>query len=154
MSDPGSDDHQQDIVRQVIRGERPLEDLLAIGLNTTLQVNHRGWYAFQNPNPNGIDVAVDIGDVAAGFLYYYHRRPEQLRPWAFTVYAGRFWHFPRERRDDSSVPHQHVIDALWTVNFTNPVPVETVRLFERLAVSSALNSSNAAAAGSDEDDEW
>ncbi len=110
----------EELVRQVVRGERPWTDLRALGMN----LRPEDGYAAQVPP---LDLQVDIPDLARGFVAHL-RVPRGLREWAFVMEA-----LPTDFNAEQHPSGAAVMDALWNASFGNPLSAEQVELLQELA---------------------
>lgn len=112
----------QEVVRQVIRGERPWTDLRTIGIDVQLVGNR---CTFENPR--NIEVKADIHDLAKGFLAHLHDA-RQLREWAFVVEASDV-----ELCVEEHPAGETVLNALWSASFGEPLSEDIRKTLEQLA---------------------
>ena len=101
------------IVREVVRGERPWTDLRRVGMRMQVARNERGWYTWADEPADKPDVTVALADVAIGLLKTWNDLEEQ-RAWAFVLTGGTFWTIPEG--SDEAVKDA-LLDALWDVSF-------------------------------------
>lgn len=114
---------EQEIIRQVIRGERSWAGLATVGINARFTGD-----GCQIENPNDVRVAADIRDLAHGLLANL-RSPRDLRTWAFLLEAESFVDWgPSE----SHAAWEPLWDAVWKASFGDPVPEEAVKIAEQL----------------------
>jgi hypothetical protein len=91
------------IVRQVARGERPLDDLQPVGITLQFDGNQ-----LTERNTHQPTVSVSFRDVAHGLLAL-HEEPERLRRLAFALHGGGFVTLP----DDDAPEHEFIMGGLW-----------------------------------------
>ncbi len=101
------------IVREVVRGERPWIDLRRVGMRMQVVCNEYGWYTWTDEIADEPDVTVALADVAVGLLKTWGDL-EERRAWAFVLKAGTFWTFPEEADEAAK---DALIDALSDVSF-------------------------------------
>ncbi len=101
------------IVREVVRGERPWIDLRRVGMRMQVVRNDYGWYTWTDEIADEPDVTVTLAAVAVGLLKMWDD-PEKQRAWAFVLKAGTFWMLP-EAADEAA--KDALIDALSDVSF-------------------------------------
>lgn len=111
-------DTGQEVIRQVIRGERPWTDLHTAGINIHLQGAH---CAFDNPHH--LTATADVDDLARGLLANLHD-PAALRTWALVLEA--------EALVDWGEAERHPVwetlwDAVWRASFGEPVPEAAIQ---------------------------
>ena len=115
-------DDEREIFRQIVRGERPLADLRALGMEIESSSDRR---VLRSSHP--ISVAVDVHDLAKGFLAYRHD-PERLKEWAFFVEAADL------DFDVSCHPLGETLQsAMWKASFGEPPDEAVVTAIEQLA---------------------
>jgi hypothetical protein len=112
----------KELVRQVVRGERPWTDLRTIGIDVQLAGNH---CIFQNPR--NIEVCADIHDLAKGFLAHLHDA-RQLREWAFVLEASDV-----ELGWEDHPAGETLLNALWSASFGEPIGTDVIKTLEQLA---------------------
>src|SRR5438552_4171170 len=97
---------EREILRQIIRGEKPLTDLEALGIEIETGRDGR---VLHMAHP--ISAAADAHDLAQGFRTYQHD-PDKLTEWAFFVEAADL------DLDVSTHPAGEALqDALWKASF-------------------------------------
>jgi hypothetical protein len=114
---------EQETLRQIVRGERPLGDLKLLGIHWQLEGN-----SCHVDNPRHITISVDIHDLARGLLYYLSQR-NALREWALFIYAADDLDLDVEKHPQGEV----VLDALWDASFSNPVDATVIETLKKLA---------------------
>jgi len=112
----------REMIRQVVRGERPWTDLRAIGMNIQLEGNR---CAIENPRQ--ISTTADVHDLAKGFLAYLHDA-RALREWAFLIEA-----IDVDLDVENHPAGETLLNALWDASFGNPLHADVVRTVEQLA---------------------
>jgi hypothetical protein len=110
----------EELVRQVVRGERPWTDLRSLGM----KLRPEEGYAADVPP---LDVKVDIKDLARGFIAHL-KAPRALREWAFVMEA-----LPTEFDAERHPSGEAVMDALWSASFGEPLDDAQVELLKNLA---------------------
>jgi hypothetical protein len=110
----------EELVRLVIRGERPWDDLRRLGI----KLNPQAGYAADVPP---LDVHVDLHDLARGFVAYLDA-PDALREWAFVVEA-----LPLDFEAERHPGGESVMDALWSASFGEPLSDAQIELLKNLA---------------------
>src|SRR5947209_20332789 len=86
-------DHE--VIRQVVRGERPWTDLRTAGIQIDLEAGDGPIASTMAGNrctirnPRRVTGAADLRDLAHGLLTLRHA-PSKLRPWAFVLEAESF----------------------------------------------------------------
>jgi len=111
----------EQIVREVVRGERPWTDLRSLGMDLQPEKGKAS-------NLRPLEVKVDIHDLARGFVSHWHD-PVALRAWAFVMEA-------LEADFDAVTAHpsgEDIWDAIWSASFGDPLKETQVRLIEELA---------------------
>lgn len=115
-------DSEKDVLRQIVRGERPLTDLRALGMAIELGGDSRVLRM-----SHAITASVDVHDLARGFLAYRHD-PDQLKEWAFLIQAADL------DIDLSSHPAgEWLQDALWKASFGELHDEEADQVLQQLA---------------------
>ncbi len=112
----------QEVVRQVVRGERPWTDLRTIGIEVQLDGSR---CTFQNPRD--VEVSADIHDVARGFLAHRHDA-HKLREWAFVLESSDV-----ELRLEDHPAGETLLNALWSASFGEPISEDVFKTLEQLA---------------------
>jgi hypothetical protein len=113
---------EQETLRQIVRGERPLRDLQILGMTW-----HREGSRCHVDNPRGISAIADVHDLAHG-LKTYLPSPEQLREWALFVNAADV-----DLEVDNHPDGETVLNALWDASFANSIDPKVEELIQRLA---------------------
>jgi hypothetical protein len=111
----------EQVVLEVIRGERPWTDLRALGMD--LRPDKGTAYGLRP-----VEVKVGIHDLARGFASHRHD-PAALREWAFAMQA-------LDADFDAVTSHpsgEEVWDAIWRASFGDPPEEAQVRLIAELA---------------------
>lgn len=103
-------------ILEIVRGERPLHELAAAGIEIRQNGNSQELY-----NPNGIVVMPDVVDVAKGLLAF-RFEPETLRTWASLVLSGSA--FIDLTALDSTSLGEILLNALWDASFSGSVSLE------------------------------
>jgi hypothetical protein len=111
----------EEVIRQVIRGERPWTDLRSLGMDLRPETGEA-----RDLPPT--DVKVDIHDLASGFVAQWHD-PAALRAWAFTLQAVDADFEPVEGHPSGEA----VLDALWKASFGEPLEAGQVEVITKLA---------------------
>jgi hypothetical protein len=112
----------QEVLRGIVRGERPLADLAAVGVSM-----RRDGASCSVPNPRRVEVTVDVHDLAQGLLA--HRSdPAALRDWALFIYASDV-----DGEAEGHPAGETVLGALWDASFGNPIAPDVAALLEDLA---------------------
>ena len=112
----------RDTLRQIVRGDRSLADLSALGMTLKLANNRSSI-----DNPRKISTRVDIHDVAHGLVANL-KDPERLREWALFLNAADV--------DFDFEGHplgERVLTALWDASFQNPIAPSVLEVLESLA---------------------
>jgi hypothetical protein len=112
---------EQETVRQIVRGQRPLTDLALAGMLLRVEGTR-----CQVDNPRRVETAVDVRDVAQGFLSYLHD-PVALRLWALFLQAADV-----DLETGGSPEADTVLTALWDAAFGNPIAAETIAALRRI----------------------
>jgi hypothetical protein len=113
----------QDLIRQVVRGERPWQDLRQLGIIVQLHGERA-----TIDNPRHVSATAAAHDLAHGFLAY-RGDADALREWAFVVEGGSsFLDLDVEAHPDGEA----LLDGLWKACFGEPVPDETIRVAEHV----------------------
>jgi hypothetical protein len=110
----------EQLVRQVVRGERPWADLRSLGM----KLRPEEGYAADVPP---LDVKVGIQDLARGFVAHLPV-PDALREWAFVMEA-----LPTDFGAEQHPSGEAVMDALWGASFGEPLSDVQVELLKNLA---------------------
>jgi hypothetical protein len=113
---------EQQTLRQIVRGERPLRDLENIGMSW-----RREGSRCHVDNPRGISAVADVHDLAHG-LQTYLPSPEQLRDWALFVNAADV-----DLEVENHPDGETVLNALWDASFANPIDPKVRETIKRLA---------------------
>jgi hypothetical protein len=114
---------EQELIRQVVRGERPWKDLGAIGIKIDFEGDR---CAIENER--GIVATADVHDLAEGLLAHVHGVHE-VRKWAYLMEAGSsFLDLDVEDHPAGEV----LLNALWDASFGQPIPAEAIAAAERL----------------------
>ena len=114
----------QDVIRQVIRGERPWTELRTVGI-----VIHLEGDQCRIENPQGIKAAADLHDLAQGLLVS-RNDSNALRTWAFVLEAESFVDWGEAEQDPAWEP---LWDAVWGASFGEPIPPEAIETARQLA---------------------
>jgi hypothetical protein len=119
---PGREDSQE-ILRQVVRGERPWTDLGVVGIHVRREGDRHIL-----ENPQHISACVGVQDLARGFRTYL---PDvhALREWAFLVEAMDVDLGEVECHPEGET----LLEALWDASFGEPVSTKALRAIEQLA---------------------
>ena len=120
----------QELIRQVVRGEKPWTDLRTVGIDVRLD---GGRCAIDNPGH--LTASADVQDLACGLLAYLPD-PSALRTWAFILEAESFVDWGDAERHPA---WETLWDALWSASFGDPVPEEAIRTAEELLQSKRSN---------------
>jgi hypothetical protein len=110
----------EQIVREVVRGERPWTDLRSLGMDVRPEKG-------KADNLRPVDVKIGIHDLARGFMAHSHD-PAALRAWAFVMEA-------LDADFDAVTAHpagEHMWDAIWSASFGNPLEEAQLRLIEEI----------------------
>ncbi len=110
----------EELVRRVVRGERPWTDLRSLGM----QLRPDEGYAADVPP---LDAKVNLQDLARGFIVHL-QAPHTLREWAFVMEA-----LPTDFEADQHPSGEAVMDALWSASFGEPLSNVQVELLKTLA---------------------
>jgi hypothetical protein len=110
------------IIREVVRGERPWTDLRPLGM-AARPAEGRGGFSPTFPG----DTWIDVFDIARG-LRASLGDPRRLREWAFVVEA-----LPGEFAVEAHPASETVMDAVWSASFGEPLTEDQLRLIETLA---------------------
>jgi hypothetical protein len=110
----------EELVRRVVRGERPWADLRSLGM----KLRPEEGYAADVPP---LDIKVGIQDLARGFVAHL-QAPHTLREWAFVMEA-----LPTEFEAEQHPSGEAVMDALWSASFGEPLSDVQVELLMNLA---------------------
>lgn len=110
------------IVRDVVRGERPWMDLRRVGMRMQVSLNNYGWYTWTDEIADEPDVTVALADVAMGLLRKWDDS-EERRAWAFVLTVGTFWTFPEEADEATK---DSLFDALSDISFGDE-PLQSTR---------------------------
>jgi hypothetical protein len=113
----------QDLIRQVVRGERPWTDLRTVGINIQMNGTHCAI-----DNPGRLTAAADVQDLARGLLAHL-QDPRALRTWAFVLEAESFVDWGDAERHPAWEP---LWDAVWRASFGDPVPEEAIQMAAEL----------------------
>jgi hypothetical protein len=113
---------ERDVIRQVVRGERPWIDLRALGIDIQLEDNR-----LSIQDPRHLNVMVDVHDLAMGFVAH-AQNVRELREWAFVLEAGDFWDLDVERFPASET----LMDALWSASFGDLIPEDAMTIVQQL----------------------
>src|SRR5437879_2569194 len=105
----------KEVVRQVVRGQRPWTDLRTIGIDVQLEGDR---CTFQNPRD--IEARVDIHDLAKGFLAHLHDA-RNLREWAFVLEASDL-----EMCLEDHPAGETLLNALWSASFGEPISTDVI----------------------------
>ena len=116
-------DKGQEVIRQVIRGERPWTDLRTVGINIDLQGSH-----CTIGNPHGLTADADIRDLAHGLLANLHDS-SALRTWAFVLEAESLVNWGDAEHQPQWEP---LWDAVWSASFGEPVPDGAIKTAEQM----------------------
>ncbi len=114
-------DNEAEMLREIVRGERPLTDLTMLGLE--IESRHTGRVLRTN---YPISAKMDIQDVARGFLFYKDDR-EKLRDWAFLVEA-----VDSDLNLSENTAGELIGDALWKACFGEPIGADVTQAIEQL----------------------
>jgi len=112
---------QRALVLQIVRGERPWQDLNAMGFQVCFDQ-----FGGSFRQPPGLEMAISSWDLAQGFHAFRHQ-PARLREWSFVVEALDLtidWHDPKIEERFS--------DALWRASFGEPIPEDFFRQVESI----------------------
>jgi hypothetical protein len=110
----------EELIRQVVRGERPWTDLRSLGM----KLRPEDGYAADVPP---LDLPVSIQDLARGFVTHL-RAPQGLREWAFVMES-----LPTDFEAEKHPSGDAVMDALWSASFGDPLSDGQIELLENLA---------------------
>lgn len=108
----------QELIRQVVRGEKPWTDLHGIGIQVQL---HGPRCTIDNPGK--VRASADVLDLASGLLAHQHDVGE-LRTWAFLMEAEGFVDWEAAEQDPQ---WEDLWDGLWAVSFGNPIPEQALK---------------------------
>lgn len=114
----------QNLLREIVRGKRPLRHLQILGMRLELQGNH-----CRVANPRHISTSVDVHDLAMGLVTYLSD-PEALREWALFIQAGDV-----DLDVEDHPAGEAVLKALWDAAFMNPInplAVDTLKQLEKV----------------------
>src|SRR5262245_46092764 len=115
-------ENEKEMLRQIVRGERPLADIRALGMEIESTSDRR---VLRMSHP--ISVRADVHDLAKGFLAYRHD-PDKLKEWAFLVEAADL---------DADVSYhplgETLQNAVWKASFGEPLEEGIVTAIEQLA---------------------
>jgi hypothetical protein len=112
---------EQETIRQILRGERPLADLALVDMSLRIEGDR-----IQVENPRRLGATADIRDLARGFLTYLHD-PPALRRWALFLQAADF-ELDLERQPAGD----QVLSAMWEASFGNPITAETLATLRQI----------------------
>ncbi len=116
-------DTSQEVIRQVVRGERPWTDLRTAGIDIQLDGAH-----CHMGNPNDVAADGDVYDLARGLLANLPD-PAALRTWAFVLQAESFLNWG----DAEHHPAWETLwDAVWRASFGDQVPATAIQTAEEL----------------------
>src|SRR5579884_1384252 len=112
-----------EIVLEVVRGQRPWTDLGSLGIIITFEGQRT-----RVQNPTGIVVVAGPADIAQGLLAY-RGRPRELRTWARVILAGiPFLDLALEEEPVGDI----LLDALHNADYGEPISEEAFTVAERL----------------------
>jgi hypothetical protein len=111
---------REELVRRVVRGERPWTDLRSLGMNIQPE---EGYVADVPP----LDLQVSIPDLARGFVFHLGE-PRALREWAFVMEA-----LPTDFAAENHPSGALVMDALWSASFGDPLSEVQTELLKDVA---------------------
>ena len=112
----------RETLRQIVRGERHLSDLPALGMTMKMVENR-----VAVDNPRKVVTAVGIQDLAKGLLTNLGDQV-RLREWALFIQAADV-DFDLEGEPQGEA----ILAALWDAAFGNPLEPELPELLQRLA---------------------
>jgi hypothetical protein len=114
-------DDEKKTIQKVIRGERPLSDLRALGIEIEFRSDGR---VLRTKHP--VSASADLHDVALGFRTY-RNDPENLKLWAFFVEAADV------DIDVGSHPAgETLLGAIWDASFGEPLDAAAVQAIQQL----------------------
>jgi len=114
------------IIRSVVRGERPIEDLELTGIS----MNYREgvWYP---ESKHHIEYSVSLPDIATGILKYISD-PEKFKKWSLVFeVCSDFIHPSEEAHSHPEV--ETVFDVLWKGAFKGKINEKTIALIKKIA---------------------
>ena len=111
-----------EILRAVVRGERPLDALTGVGVRLTF-----GDGGFRAEVPEWLGTEIPLADLARGLLSTSARGPE-LRKWAFTVLA-----LDADFDEIDSTDGAALLDALWSASAGQAVSEQSLEVARQLA---------------------
>jgi hypothetical protein len=115
-------ENERETLRQIVRGDKPLDDLQSLGMKIELSNEGRLLRA-----SHAISATADVHDLAKGFLTY-RDDPDKLKEWAFFVEAADL------DLDVSNHPAGETLqNALWKASFGESLDPSVIRIIEQLA---------------------
>jgi hypothetical protein len=108
-------------IRQMVRGERPLTDLVPLGMDAGPQES-RCYFLASFP----ADTRVTVHDLARGFLTYLHDAT-RLQDWAFVMEA-----MPADVDVENHPAGETVLNALWSASFGEPLSDDQLAVLKAL----------------------
>jgi hypothetical protein len=114
---------QDAVVRAVVRGERPIDDLAQVGV--LVKNTERGR---RIDVPAGFGVALPLQDLAVGLLASWARGTE-LRDWATVMLMLSDVEFAEMDSSD----YEMLLEALWAASAGEELPEESIAVARRLA---------------------
>ncbi len=119
-----STEHDQEVVREIVRGERPWTDLREVGIEIKIEDD-----VCTLENPRNMLVSAEVADLARGLLQGLPD-PEQLRLWAFMLEAEDFLDWGDGERHPA---WETLWDAVWKASFGEPISREAIQTAKELA---------------------
>lgn len=113
----------QQLILQVVRGEKPWADLHGIGI----QVQMHGPRCTID-NPGNVRATADVHDLASGLLAHQHDLGE-LRTWAFLMEAEGFVDWGEAEQDPQ---WEDLWDGLWAASFGKPIPEQALKAAQEI----------------------
>jgi hypothetical protein len=114
----------QEIIRQMVRGEIPWTQLKVIGISVALEDGR-----CHIENPKGIVAKADVHDLAKGLLSYL-QHPGKLREWAYLMEAGSTI---LDLDVEDHPAGEPLMQALWKASFGEPISEDEKKMAEQLA---------------------
>jgi hypothetical protein len=113
------------IIREVVRGQRPCEDLRKVGIK--IELIDGDW---QIESPNLVPTELEISDIAHGLITY-QTNPSNLKKWARLILLGSG--FLDLSQCESKSGWEVLLNALWDATANGEISEIAKRVAQELA---------------------